>query len=236
MMIYNLIYEITRRCNIKCEHCLRGPAQKVDMSDAVIDRSLEGVSSISTITFTGGEPSLAVDRIRYILSAVKKRGIYVDSFYAVTNGKVKSLDLCLALMEWYAYCDSNEISSFCISKDQYHTEEIDSVIDADTLYKALTFYRPDERDHEIRTLINEGRAATNKIGKENARTGIELELNEDGTIDHIEEVYVNALGDVCTGCDLSFASQKKNAIGSVLTDTIETIYLRTQPKELSDAA
>jgi organic radical activating enzyme len=226
--IYNLIYEITRRCNARCEHCLRGPAQKVDMSDEIINRSLEGVGSISTITFTGGEPSLAVDRIRYILKAVKERGICVDSFYLVTNGKVKSLDLCLALMEWYAYCDSNEMSSLCISKDQYHTREIESTKEAHQLYQALSFYNAEERNRDIEVLINEGRAKTKNIGEREAFTGIDYETNEDGSIEHIEEIYVNALGDVCTGCDLSFGSQKKNAIGSVLTDTIEQIYLKQE--------
>lgn len=230
MNIYNLIYEITRRCNIRCEHCLRGSAQKVDMSDEVIDRSLEGVNGISTITFTGGEPSLAVDRIRYILSAVKKRGICVDSFYLVTNGKIASPDLCLALMEWYAYCDTNELSAFCISKDQYHTREINSIKEADKLYQALTFYRPEERnkDYSSDRIINEGRARRNNLGYKEAPTSIDYETEEDGSIEHIEEVYVNALGNVCTGCDLSFRSQKKNAIGSVLTETIEQIYLKQE--------
>lgn len=224
MQVNTMIYEVTRRCNARCEHCLRGPTQKIDMSNEVINKSLEGIDYISNITFTGGEPSLAVDRIRYILEAVKLRKISVDSFYLVTNGKVKSLDLCIALMEWYAYCDSNEISSFCISKDQYHSREIGSIKEADTLYKALTFYHEDERKHDITSLINEGRARTNKIGELDASTSVHCERNDDGIIESIEKVYINALGDVCTGCDLSFSSQKKNKIGSVLTESLEQIY------------
>lgn len=224
MQVYTMIYEITRRCNARCEHCLRGPAQKIDMSNEVIDKSLEGIDYIGIITFTGGEPSLSVDRIRYILEAVKLRKISVDSFYLVTNGKVKSLDLCIVLMEWYAYCESNECSSFCISKDQYHSREIGSIKEADTLYKALTFYHENDRQHDITSLINEGRARTNRIGDRDASTGVYCERNDDDTIYSIEETYINALGDVCTGCDLSFASQKKNAIGSVLTKSLEQIY------------
>lgn len=226
MDIYNLIYEITRRCNARCEHCLRGSAQKVDMSDEIIDHSLEGVGSISTIAFTGGEPTLAVDRIRYILKAVKERGICVDSFYLVTNGKIESLELCLALIEWYAYCDSNDVSSFCISKDQYHTREIESTKEAHQLYQALSFYNAEERNGEIMFLIKEGRAKN--IGVLEVSTCIDYETDKDGKIEHIEYVYVNAIGDVCTSCDLSFVSQKKNAIGSVLKNTIEQIYLKQE--------
>lgn len=228
MNVYNFITEITRRCNARCEHCLRGPAQRVDVSDEVIDAALKGITSISTIVFTGGEPSLAVDRIRYILEAVKKRKIEVDSFYVVTNGKKKSLDLVLALMEWYAYCGDNETTALCISKDQYHAQEIESVREADNLYKALTFYRAEERNKDINTdsIINEGRAQYNNLGHREARTGIAFELAEDEeSIYSLEETYINAIGDVCTGCDLSFKSQKKNAIGNVLKNSVEEIYL-----------
>ena len=70
----NLCLEITRRCNMACAHCLRGDAQNVDMSHEIIDRALENVLSIGSLTFTGGEPSLNVDAMRYTLEKrVKKK-------------------------------------------------------------------------------------------------------------------------------------------------------------------
>lgn len=229
MNLYSLVYEITRRCNATCEHCLRGDAQNVDITKEIIDASLNGVGCISSVVFTGGEPSLAVDKIRYFLKAVKKRKIAVSSFYVVTNGKVPSLDLCLALMELYAYCDDNESSAFCISKDQYHTNDIGDTDDADKLYRALTFYHPDERKSDIKKLIDEGRANEMGMGERQADTEITVYNNDDGTIDNIEStVYVNALGDVVPGCDLSFESQERLKIGSVLQNTIEEIYARQE--------
>jgi hypothetical protein len=232
MNIYNLIYEITRRCNATCEHCMRGDAQNKDIDNMTINASLMGVDYISTVVFTGGEPSLAVDRIRYFTQAVKERHISVDSFYVVTNGKVPSLDLALALMELYAYCESNEATSFCISKDQYHEWDIGDVEEADKLYKALAFYAPDARIQEIKNVIDEGRAHDRSLGEEKAGTEISILWNDDDTIDAIDStVYVNALGDVCTGCDLSYESQEKLKIGSVHQNTIEEIFLRNNPKE-----
>jgi hypothetical protein len=227
MNLYNLIYEITRRCNATCEHCLRGDAQDLDISEAAIDASLQGVNYISSVCFTGGEPSLAVDKIKYFLKAVKERHISVSSFYVVTNGKKPSLDLCLVLMELYAYCDDNEATSFCISKDQYHTDNIGDTDEADKLYKALSFYNADERDQDIKSLVDEGRANERGIGERKAGVEISLEKDEDGTISSIEStVYVNALGDVVPGCDLSFESQEEKKIGSVFQNTLEEIYLR----------
>ena len=36
MEIYveSLVIEVTRRCNMRCEHCLRGDAQNLDISTA----------------------------------------------------------------------------------------------------------------------------------------------------------------------------------------------------------
>src|SRR4030042_4339405 len=170
MNVYNLIYEVTRRCNATCEHCLRGDAQNVDITEAICDVSLNGVDDIGTVVFTGGEPSLAVDKIEYIIAAVKERHISVSSFYVVTNGKTPSLDLCLALMTLYAYCEDNEVTSFCISKDQYHTNDIGDTDEADKLYQALTFYHADERDRDIKTLIDEGRAHEMGMGECSADT------------------------------------------------------------------
>jgi MoaA/NifB/PqqE/SkfB family radical SAM enzyme len=61
--ISQLIVEVTRRCNMMCDHCLRGDEQSIDMSDDVIKAVLSGVSSIGSLVFTGGEPTLAVDVI-----------------------------------------------------------------------------------------------------------------------------------------------------------------------------
>ena len=37
MHICNLIIEITRRCNLQCDHCLRGNAESIDLDITTID-------------------------------------------------------------------------------------------------------------------------------------------------------------------------------------------------------
>ena len=65
MYVQDLILEVTRRCNMACEHCLRGDAQNMDMSTEVVDQILEHCDRIGAVTFSGGEPSLNIPLIRY---------------------------------------------------------------------------------------------------------------------------------------------------------------------------
>ena len=60
MHLYSLIIEVTRKCNLCCEHCLRGEAQNKVFNPEWLDTFIKNnnITHVSTITFTGGEPSL----------------------------------------------------------------------------------------------------------------------------------------------------------------------------------
>ena len=75
--ISNLILEVTRKCNIKCMHCLRGDAQRVTMSVPVLHGVLQHLESICTLTITGGEPSLAPEVLEEFLQICHWRKIQV---------------------------------------------------------------------------------------------------------------------------------------------------------------
>lgn len=72
MVIQNLVLEVTRRCNMACEHCLRGDAQNMDMSKEIIDEVLKSCNGINSVTFAGGEPSLNISIIRYFFEQAEK--------------------------------------------------------------------------------------------------------------------------------------------------------------------
>ena len=42
---YNAIFEVTRRCNLSCEHCLRGDAQNLDMTKETVDKVLDHIET-----------------------------------------------------------------------------------------------------------------------------------------------------------------------------------------------
>jgi sulfatase maturation enzyme AslB (radical SAM superfamily) len=231
MHVNELIIEITRRCNIQCMHCLRGPAQNKDIDNKTIDKILEGIRSISCVTFTGGEPSLAVSKIKYFTKRVKELGIEVSSFYVITNGKIASVAMAHALMDLYVYCSpiipmqggrkvydpEDFMGGLAISQDQYHREigyEIDS---AQRVYSGLSFFRPKDRMQNITEPIDEGWARINGLGRRSTRPIMNvIGLDRDGNVETVDEVlYVNALGDVVPDCDLSYESQKECKIGNV---------------------
>lgn len=86
----NLVVETTRRCNMKCAHCLRGDAQEVDIDYKHIDNLLDQIEAVGYLEITGGEPTLNLDGLKYLLNGLCKRGIPLFSFSLFTNGLVYS--------------------------------------------------------------------------------------------------------------------------------------------------
>ncbi len=82
----NAMLEITRRCQLKCAHCLRGDAQNLDMSEEIIDAFLEQTAGIECLFFTGGEPTLAVEKMQYVLEQMIERNIPLYAMEYFTNG------------------------------------------------------------------------------------------------------------------------------------------------------
>ena len=240
--VYSLILEVTRRCNMTCRHCLRGECQNVDMPHEIIDRTFNGISSVDHITFSGGEPSMNIDAIRYTLEVVKERNISVNSFYLVTNGKVIPDGFLEVMNDWYAYClqgafigredqilsceevmevqqllGYDDILTRCgcaLSSDIYHDPiPMKNLITLNT----LPYYRTDKfvRPNTI-SLINMGRAmkltGVRKYDLDPTRFDLSIEDNQ------VEELYINALGQICACCDLSYDYQNVYNYGSVLEE------------------
>lgn len=54
--IDSLIVEVTRKCNMECSHCLRGPGEETFLNPDHIEKLFSRIDTIGCITFTGGEP------------------------------------------------------------------------------------------------------------------------------------------------------------------------------------
>lgn len=121
LTIAELGIEVTRKCNMKCEHCLRGEPQRKNISDQHIYKILQLIDNVGTLTITGGEPTLAMDSLTHIQHCVQYGRADVGSFYMVTNGK--SINVA-ALAEWAKYmrlaCGDNELSGVSFSFDKFH--------------------------------------------------------------------------------------------------------------------
>lgn len=95
--------EITRRCNLKCAHCMRGDAQDVDMHPETIDAFLDHTQAIYRLLITGGEPFLNIEGMRYFLEAAKKRNVLISALDIVTNGTIQNREIIKLIEDYSAY-------------------------------------------------------------------------------------------------------------------------------------
>lgn len=130
-----VLVEITRRCNLSCAHCINGSRQMLDLSEEIIDNFLDRTEMIRELRFTGGEPTLALDRMNYLLDGIIKRNIQIHSFGLTTNGTMiddNLADFIKRLHDYLYLCLQHEykkqLDPLCanvlievsISEDDYH--------------------------------------------------------------------------------------------------------------------
>lgn len=201
MNIDSLIIEVTRRCNMECGHCLRGDAQNMDIQLKHVKSIAQKLSHVGTITFTGGEPSLASGKILEILEIFKKNDVSVGNFYIATNGKAVGDDFFLACAYWYAFCDDNEITSVSLSNDMHHED-----LKASPILSAFTFFH--KRDWKGDNVIAEGHAEDwgERPRPDPDQYEVETEWHPEGEIRE-GDVYLNCKGNIVAGCDFSYATQ-----------------------------
>ena len=233
--VNSLVLEVTRRCNMRCPHCLRGDEKKMDMQESTVDKILDTVDYIGTVTFSGGEPSLNIPLIRYFFEEAEKRGKLPSSFYIVTNGKAHMLDLAQLVLEWYAKFDEPDMCGVTISQDAFHDINWDDGRTAPVNYLAgLACYRPDDKKHssnDMRWVQPRGRALENGLGGDNAFRKINEDTgrlyvdtyipegdNEYDASADIDLLYVSATEKISGDCDMPYAEIDR------LPYSIDTLY------------
>lgn len=232
MQLDNFIIEVTRKCNMACEHCLRGEAQNKDIKRETILKFLSdnNIDYISSVTFTGGEPSLNCQAIRDFIDICKGLKIGCGNFYIATNGKIVTDEFLFLCMELYIFCDENEMSAIDISRTDWHTEQDESGIEK---LKTLRFCNEKSR-LDYKYVISEGRGKqlNEWNGNINARkidniTPLQIEDN------YIPEMlYLNVKGDILTNCDISYRRQDKIKVGNIYNQNL--IEMEAQQKELME--
>lgn len=208
MVINDLIIEVTRRCNMQCPHCLRGDAENIDMDIKYVDILFSKIDRVSSLTFTGGEPSLVPHIINQILDLAEKHNVYIDRFYLVTNGKKISMEFIQVLLRMYEMViDNSGDEDYLLvnySNDCYHNDGEEKDI---KLLKALRFVEPRQlEDNEEYECIDQGNAFWNiadrrPLDNENFYLEDEEEKRIDGN------VYLNCNGHIIAGCDWSYDNQ-----------------------------
>jgi len=125
----NLGLIITNKCNLDCKHCCRGCKDNKDMSKEIIDRVLSQVVGASNLAICGGEATLALPILEYIINYVVDNHIFIDELTFVINGTIYSTEMLRMLdylneyIQQYRKKDEST-TTFTISYDKYHLEEI----------------------------------------------------------------------------------------------------------------
>jgi hypothetical protein len=203
----------------------------------VIGRLFDDVGYISSITFTGGEPSLAVPVIEKLIEAARMYRVDIGNFFLVTNGRTskavaKRLDLCL--LDLYSTITDHEegITGLVVSGDRWH----DPDVKIPAVYEGLSFFSeqrhgPTSEDGVIRS----GRAELNGIGNREARTLGAFEVDGDVEADRpsVDTVYVAANGNVVNDCDCSYRDIDAASRGNVLKETLTKIVCRDYKPEVT---
>ena len=99
-----LILELTRQCNMRCAHCMRGEPEDKTIGASTLERLFRDVRHIEHLGLTGGEPALVPEQIAWIVHLAKRWGCTIGHFFCATNGKAYSPAFAQALEKLYRYC------------------------------------------------------------------------------------------------------------------------------------
>lgn len=200
----DLCIEITRRCNMSCAHCMRGDTQSIDIEHRYIKDLLKHFRHIQHFNITGGEPSLNVKAMRYILKQLKRYDIHVYDFYIVTNGSPSSIskEFIKICSELYEYQEEKDNHMLEMSDDRFHNNQYHQKVIA-TLNQYPFFGLRGQAENVF--LFKEGRCTT---GFPN--TVHPIYLTTTGYV--YGDLYLNAEGKILSNGDLSYQRQQENIL------------------------
>lgn len=233
-----IILEITRRCNLKCEHCIRGEQQNLDLTDVVINRLFDNLEECKLLNLTGGEPLLAIDIIEYLVDEIIRRNIKIETINLVTNGTIKDRRIVDILAR---FCDSAEErkAMLRISTDSFHKQ--------DESKKAYDFYMEAAKQYERLEILE-----TRPFGEVGSSIFIIAGRAKNLLIEHPELVpvigrrkesiydhrvtvgnntvfcmlHITVNGDICVFEDRSFETNDRMTIGNIMVESMYDLINR----------
>lgn len=125
--------EVTRKCNNRCEFCMRGEPQNITIDNRYIDKFFYDIEDVETIFLTGGEPFLEPSKIEYIVDSIINKKFKIKFFSIVTNGTILDENVVHILEK--LILNSPDTNIFIIISDNPEFYDIKQS------KKALEFYR-----------------------------------------------------------------------------------------------
>lgn len=221
IVVANLIITLTHRCNMNCDHCLRGPSENVDIPYHVIDKILTQIDNIYDIVFTGGEPMLNTEAMRYIFNRLIELKKEPSRIWFATNGKIFDIDFIFDFVDFVlnhtidAFDDlENGIgSTIAVSQDPYHDNI--KYLDKWKLFRFVT----DDKNWSVNHMnedgvIRKGNAEINGIGKPR-KMRRDLYIDEYDDYYDIETLVIDVNGDILADCDFAYDEVEEYSLGNI---------------------
>ena len=218
--MYDLVIETTRRCNAYCPHCLRGEPMDMDLNLEYVRKLFSQVGYISSLTLSGGEPSLVVPILNGIRELAEEMDVGVGSFCVVTNGVLNDIQFVESMLRWWHYSDEKEYTSVLLSTDEYHP----GVDPSELLLSGLSFFR-EKGDIPEDSVLSEGRGVDLCLSEKQYHNIVtEESFSVDVAYKTVDGVlYLNCLGNLIAGCDWSYESQEEHIICTVDDDVFSAV-------------
>ena len=245
---------VTEKCNLECEHCLRGCRSNKVMSDDVIEATLSNFEYIDNLAICGGEVTLALDVVEKVIEYVINHQILVGEITYTINGTIysqKFLDLLDYSADFLKYKGKKkDRTSFAISWDDFHLKEIRKLGLEEQFLNNIMEYKKSPYYYGLRGLdtkvFREGRAEnlpdaqtlifrpmetymTYYVKYRNFLGLIRKKFDEVNGLCFMGPVIAVNPDGIVTDCDASIEHQKTiYNYGNVLEESMEDIMLRKQ--------
>lgn len=255
IMMVNLNLMITRNCNLKCTHCLRGDSANEDISDFVLNDVFRPKTIIRMLQLNGGEVFSRPKVLKQVIDTIIKNRVVIDMVVIPTNGTLFTPEIELLLDHLNSYLtfrnllrgkESTLNVNVNLSKDLYHTAELEKVkTENSNLYHfymrnihRLLHSRYFAGERTFQTLISAGRAKNLKE-KKKAPTFYEVYycnvMTPYGEVFEVNHVGIDICGTVCNTC--GEMPPPKNAIyGNIREESLKDIIKRIGTEYIDEQA
>ena len=241
-MLINLNLMLTRSCNLKCAHCLRGEAANEVISKDVLNTIFKPGLAIQNLQLNGGEVFSKPDILSLVIDIIIKNRVMINNVNIPTNGTLytesieKELD---RLNEYVTLCNllMGELRPINIevdlSDDKYHRAELQKLKETDIeLYntynsninrllksKYFSFLKP------VIKLVDAGRATEldeQKVAPECYPIYYCETETPNGILFEASNLGIDVNGYICNTCG-EMPPRTENIYGNCLENDISTI-------------
>lgn len=232
-----VMFELTRRCDMQCSHCLRGDAEGLDMDWNMVRKTMDTFGSYSDkFSFGGGEAILKPKLVAQFRQQLAWSGIntqWMESMWIVSNGKrlmkqdaealkygIESAEEAEPIVKELIKLSRYIPITLAISTDPFHDKG------AEERYR----YIEDMFEHhdEI-TVCQHGprESFSDLVGMGRQQYG-GIEVKVSATEEDCNLIYVSVKGDIYPSCDLSYNfmdqfTETALCFGSIMVDSYDDI-------------